>query len=459
MADNDLLEHIEWSRPWLYEKQERAIFCDERYSVIEASTKSGKTIGCAIWLLEQAMFKEGNGTKIFRWIAPVNRQVEVAWKRFQTLLEYFPGDGSSKKDFSSDHVYKVWKDSPKTIKFINGSIIEFHTGDDPDPLYGEDVWATVIDEFTRCKEGVWEAVRSTHTYTQGPVRFIGNVKGRNNWGYKLARRAEQGLPNWQYEMITAWDAVRAGVLKAEEIVDAKNSMEDWKFSMLYECKPPPDGGNPFGIDHIRTIAKEWDTEDGLAEGDPVCWGWDVAESNNFTVGIGLNRDGEVCRFLRFQDSWGQTADRIVAATGKNVIAYVDTTGVGKGLKAMLEDRGAQNFKEFTFSGKSKQELMSDLAISVQNHEIAIPANSRIETEMETFEYEERRTYTRYTAPDGVHDDCVDSLALAVKRYNEMGRMPDDAAPVGGQQQSYWRGTRSRFNRGRSASMENLEIAM
>jgi hypothetical protein len=30
-----------WQRPWMYAKQERAIFNDSRYAVIEASTKTG----------------------------------------------------------------------------------------------------------------------------------------------------------------------------------------------------------------------------------------------------------------------------------------------------------------------------------------------------------------------------------------------------------------------------------
>ncbi len=33
-----MAETIEYRRPWMYEKQERAFFCDARYSVTEASS-------------------------------------------------------------------------------------------------------------------------------------------------------------------------------------------------------------------------------------------------------------------------------------------------------------------------------------------------------------------------------------------------------------------------------------
>ena len=43
-----------YTRSWLYPKQREAIFCKQRYAIVEASTKSGKTVGCMVWLLDQA---------------------------------------------------------------------------------------------------------------------------------------------------------------------------------------------------------------------------------------------------------------------------------------------------------------------------------------------------------------------------------------------------------------------
>ena len=45
---------ITWERPLLYPKQEKSLFHDERYGVIEASTKSGKTHAALVWIAEQA---------------------------------------------------------------------------------------------------------------------------------------------------------------------------------------------------------------------------------------------------------------------------------------------------------------------------------------------------------------------------------------------------------------------
>ena len=51
-------------------------------------------------------------------------------------------------------------------------------------------------------------------------------------------------------------------------------------------------------------------------------------------------------------------------------------------------------------------------MDIQQQTILFPENP-IGYELENFEYEYTRTGVRYTAPQGLHDDCVMSLALAV----------------------------------------------
>lgn len=49
------IKQINYQRPPLANYQLTAIFCPERYALIEASTKAGKTGACLVWLLEQAL--------------------------------------------------------------------------------------------------------------------------------------------------------------------------------------------------------------------------------------------------------------------------------------------------------------------------------------------------------------------------------------------------------------------
>ncbi len=56
--------------------------------------------------------------------------------------------------------------------------------------------------------------------------------------------------------------------------------------------------------------------------------------------------------------------------------------------------------------------MEGLAVAIQQQRIRFPEGS-IKAELEAFEYVYSRTGVHYSAPEGLHDDCVCALALAV----------------------------------------------
>lgn len=387
---------IQYQRPWLYAKQEHAIFYprdsfgnDARFSCIEASTKTGKTVGCIAWLFEQALYG-GRGYNYW-WVAPVYRQAEIAFTRM-------------KNSYPKGTFIVNESDLKLTIK-LTGSIVWFKSGEKPDNLYGEDVYAAVYDEASRGREESWYALRSTLTATRGPCRFIGNVKGRRNWFYAMCRRAESGEQGMSYHRIIAADAVAAGVLAAEEIEGARRDLPESVFRELYMAEASDDGGNPFGIKPINACVRLLSTE------APVVWGWDLAKSVDWTVGIALDKSGRVCRLERFQKSWEETTNIIAARTGR-VPALVDSTGVGDPILERLQKVQGSKFEGYTFSQQSKQKLMEGLAVAIQSSEIGYP-DGPIRQELENFEYEYTRTGVKYSAPEGFHDDCVCSLGLAV----------------------------------------------
>lgn len=387
------MTHIEYDRPYLYEKQKKAVFDPKRYSIIEASTKSGKTAGCIVYLVEKAL--EGQSGQNFWWIAPVTSQAAIAFRR---ALLAIPRE-----------LYTV-NLSDKCIRLYNGTLIWFKSADKPNSLYGEDVYAAVIDEASRMKEDAYYAIRSTLTKTRGPIRIIGNVMGRKNWFYNLARKAEAGDPAMGYHKIVASDAVRAGVLADQEIKDAKRNLPEHVFKELYLAEPSDNEGNPFGIDAIRKCIVPL-----LSAERPVVWGWDLAKSEDFTVGIALDENCRVCRIVRFQIAWELTVPRILEATGK-VAALVDSTGVGDPILERLQTKAFTKFEGFKFSSNSKQQLMEGLALAINTRQVSYPAGP-IVVELEEFEYETRPTGVRYAARAGCFDDCVCALALAVMHFN------------------------------------------
>jgi len=269
-------EEITYVRPSLYPKQEDALFNEARYSIVEASTKAGKTVGCLAWIVEQAALK-GGPNRNFWWVAPVYPVTKIAFRR---LKAYLP-EGMFESNES-----EVW------VKLANGSVIWFKSGDKPDSLFGEDVYGAVIDEATRVKAESWHAIRSTLTATQAPIRIIGNVKGSRNWAYKLARKAESGADGFHYAKLTVWDAVEAGIFPAEEAEDAKALLPDAVFRELYLAEAADQGDRFFNVDVIGIV-------EGLPDDVKVCRVWDFAITDagdavdpDWTAGVKLASDGK-----------------------------------------------------------------------------------------------------------------------------------------------------------------------
>ena len=174
------------------------------------------------------------------------------------------------------------------------------------------------------------------------------------------------------------------------------------------AEPGDDEGNPFGIDAIRKRAGK------LGNPNDICvWGWDLGKSVDWTVGIALDPSNTVCAFKRFQHEWDITESRIISETAGKP-ALVDSTGLGDPVMVHLRKEGGENLEGFKFTPSSKQQIMEGLQVAIQRGPIQYPKGGPIQAELESFEYEYYRTGIKYSAPEGLHDDCVCALALAVE---------------------------------------------
>lgn len=392
-----------YQRTPLYPKQQAAIFTPARIAVVEASTKAGKTYACVVWLFEQAL--AGGRGRNYWWVAPIYAQAKIAYRRLKRTLP---------------PLIATPNETELTLTLANGAVLWFKGAEHPDSLYGEDVYAAVIDEASRVREESWHAVRSTLTATRGPLRIIGNVRGRKNWAYQLARRAEAGDPGLAYAKLTAYDAVEAGVLAAEEIVEAERLLPAHVFRELYLAEPVDDDSNPFGLDAIIAAVAP------LSAAPVVVFGADLARKQDWTVIIGLDAEGSVCHLARFQRPWSETVATLLSLP--DVPLLLDATGVGDPVLDQLQRRKGQ-VEGFLFSARSKQQLLEGLALALSEGRLRFP-DGVIRAELEAMTYRYTRTGVSYEPMEGMHDDAVMALALAWQQFSHRPHRPRIVAPGG-----------------------------
>jgi len=298
--------------------------------------------------------------------------------------------------------------SELSIKFPNDGSVEFFTGERLDNLRGRKFHLVVIDEASfipNLEDGWLNSIRPTLTDYKGRALFISTPKGKNFF-YSLYLKS--GEPDWESFKFSTYDNP---YIDKTEIDDARMQLPEVVFEQEYMANPSENAANPFGSQYIKQCTYPLSTE------PPIVFGIDLAKSVDFTCIIGLDKNGSVSYFERFQKDWRNTK-QIIANLPRMPI-LIDSTGVGDPIFEDLYREGV-NVTGFKFTSNSKQQLMEGLSSAIQQRKITFPEGA-IVNELEVFEYQYTATGVKYSAPQGFHDDCVMSLALAWSHYTKNGQ--------------------------------------
>lgn len=298
-----------------------------------------------------------------------------------------------------DEVYSSNK-SDLVITFVTGGYIQFFTGERLDNLRGRKFHKVIIDEgsyIPNLQEGWNNSIRPTLSDYQGKAIFLSTPRGKNYF-YSLYIRG-QSDKDWKSFKFSTYDNP---FIARTEIDDAKVQLPDAVFEQEYMANPSENADNPFGLDRINSCIKP------LSELKPVIYGIDLAKSVDYTVIIGLDINGNVCRFERFQKDWDSTKTAIKSLPYAPI--NMDSTGIGDPITEDLQNQGL-NIKGVKFTQQSKQQMMIGLASAIHQNKIGFP-DGVIKQELEIIEYQYSNMGVKYSAPSGFHDDCVMALALA-----------------------------------------------
>lgn len=301
------------------------------------------------------------------------------------------------------------KNEHQFLELITGGRIEFWSLENELAGRSRKYKRAVVDEaaFTKNLWSRWtESIRPTLTDLKGDGYFLSTPKGKNDF-YKLFMRGKTGEANWNsWQMSTYMNPY----IDPSEIDDAKSDLPALAFSQEYMAEFNDNVANPFGLPFIQQCVFPISVEPA------VCFGVDLAKSFDYTVITGIDKNGSVCHFDRFQMDWRSTTKRILDLP--NVPIAIDSTGVGDPIGEDIAR--VKDVTLFQFTQRSKQQIMEGLAVAIQKRLITFP-DGVLKDELDSFEYEYTRTGVKYSAPSGMHDDTVCSLALAYNLYEKVGK--------------------------------------
>lgn len=375
-----------------------------KYITVAFSRQSGKTVLMLV-LCIQWMFQKNMS------IAYICRNFVLAKRLYKELIKILPKE-----------IIKSANGTDLAIESIYGSTLNFYSAEQGASLRGQTFNYMICDEFAFHKmeqpDGthLWNDILSPTLKARGKkCIFVSTPLGKNNIFYEMYQRGlSDEFPKYASILKTIYDD---GFITNDEIEEIKKSIPELSFQQEYLCEWIDDG-----LSFFQGFSECFDI-DKVSNGK--CWiGIDCSgDGTDATVCSRINEKGEIELFEAvgtLDMKYRQIADYL---NRENPVAvYGEINGLGL---PMLEEikklvRHKSKIYDWTTTNSSKEEIISDLAVSIANKDVHFLKNDmKTYNELGNFvvTVSKSRKLT-FAARGSGHDDRVMATAIAHKCRND-----------------------------------------
>lgn len=371
-----------------------------KYITVVFSRQSGKTVLMLV-LCIQWMFQKNMS------IAYICRNFVLSKRLYKELIKILPKE-----------IIKSANGTDLSIESIYGSTLNFYSAEQGASLRGQTFNYMICDEFAFHKmeqpDGthLWNDILSPTLKARGKkCIFVSTPLGKNNIFYEMYQRGlSDEFPKYASILKTIYDD---GFITNDEIEEIKKSIPELSFQQEYLCEWIDDG-----LSFFQGFSECFDI-DKVSNGK--CWiGIDCSgDGTDATVCSKINEKGEIELFEAvgtLDMKYRQIADYL---NRENPVAvYGEINGLGL---PMLEEikklvRHKSKIYDWTTTNSSKEEIISDLAVSIANKDVHFLKNDmKTYNELGNFvvTVSKSRKLT-FAARGSGHDDRVMATAIAHK---------------------------------------------
>jgi len=407
----------------------------KRFTLLSAGRRWRKTTYMASKTVIRSLERRGE----YIIGAPTYKQVRVPWGELHTANR-------------SGHI--KFNESRMEATMPNGSLIHFVSLDNPDNARGLTAMGVGIDEYGDVHPDAWSLVLAPMLVdTGGWALKIGTPKGRNHF-YREFHAALSGDAGPEY---AAFNAPTRGVKVVNDalcldangrLIAEPHALENpfvpfTEIIKLHQQSPERffrqeilaefllDGGGVFrGVRSLLDPTLEV-LEAPIRRGSRYILGVDLAKSMDYTVVVVLDQDTKtVVNLYRWNhESWPLIKAKIayLSKLFNNGVIWIDSTGVGDPIYDDLA-RASLPIHPYKFTEASRGALIDHTILCVEQKLFRMPKHQRFDVlvnEMEAMEYRQSPTgRLRPDHPEGLHDDTVWALSLALWPLNVVGSIPN-----------------------------------
>ena len=303
------------------------------------------------------------------------------------------------------------------LELLGGGVVEMWSLDQPDVARGRKYAEVIIDEaaMVRHLEEAWNAVlRPTLVDERGGAWFLSTPKGLNFFKRLYDRGADPGYADWaSWQMPT----VSNPYIPPEEVEDARRTLPERTFAQEFEAVFLENEGAVFRKVHDAATATP---QHSRLEGHRYAIGVDWGRAHDFTCMAVIDTTTRelVCLDRSNQVEYALQAGRLqtLSARFKPDAIYAEQNAMGEPIVETLQ-RMSLPVYPFQTNNASKAAVIDALSLAFEREELRVlPSDAEggevLLGELLAFQAERLPSgLMRYSAPEGMHDDCVIALAL------------------------------------------------
>ena len=390
---------IKGYKPHLKQKEIHNSIINEgyKYYILNIGRQFGKTMLGINQMLYWAINHKGCN---IAWVTPIYKQSKKVFDEMEKVTK-----SSSLFEYNR---------SDLTISGFN-SQIQFFSGERPDNIRGNTFDYLIVDEMAFTRPELWSEVLSATVLVKGKkVIFISTPKGKNHF-YQLSLQPNYDN-RYKYFHYSSYDNP---MIDAEDLEERKRSLPKHIFEQEYLAKFIDNASGLFkNVDScvIKTAERTQKLFGGL----------DIGRADDYTVLTILNKNYQMVYVQRWrQQEWSKIIDEVATKICEyNAEIFVEVNNQGDVFFEMLQNKVYNNVQPYVTTTATKPIMIEDLAVHFENKDIGILNENWLVDELNAFTYiyNEKTRRVQYGAPQGIHDDGVMSLALAVQsiKKNQYG---------------------------------------
>jgi hypothetical protein len=385
----------------------------KRYLTLVWSRQSGKStlmkILCIEWL-----FKDK------KQIAYICRNYILAKRLYKDVVQYIP-----------EQFVKRSNGSDLSIETIFGSTLTFFSAESGASLRGLTFHYMILDEFAFFKmeqtdgTNLWYDILYPTIKVRGKkVIFVSTPLGKNNLFYEMYIRGFKTGFSHSYTSILK-DIYSDGLVSEQEIEDIKKQIPELSFRQEFLCEFL-DSSLTF-FNGFEQCFKDFIYNDNLKQ----YIGVDLSgNGTDETIVTKINSDNQVCQYKveGTLDEKYRAIAYIINTTKNLQYSYIEINGLGapmlNEIKKLVKEK--HKLQEWVTSNKSKEEIISNLAVTIANKDISFNNQDKeLFAQFGTFISKYTKTgHLQLQAQEGHKDDRIMSLAIALeskklnKTYNK-----------------------------------------